>query len=234
MTRRNRVTPTGAIEPLDLRGAWMGNRGVLHGADGSIHTPWRLTAWLVCRTRFKDRRRTIMAPGRYTELFFLDEAHALAAGHRPCHECRRADAVAFQRAAGHERVGSLDAALHDERLEEGRGPRRQRRKRLHPTRPGDVPMGAMVLVGETCFLRRSAGNGGDDFVAWTRTHEPGRYHALTRGTGPAANDARELRRRVRAGDRLAMLTPPTTARAIRDGYAVALHPSARADVEAAP
>ena len=93
--RQNRVTPFADLIADPGRGLYMGNRGCLHDTDGQIRRPWRGAAWICCVTRFKGRRRTLMQPGCYTELFFLDEAVALAAGHRPCAECRRADYLAF-------------------------------------------------------------------------------------------------------------------------------------------
>ena len=89
MPRMNRVTPFGEIVAVPERGTMMGNRGILHDADGRIRRPWNVKRWLLCVLEFKGRHRTIMAPNRYTELFFLDEATGLAAGHRPCFECRR-------------------------------------------------------------------------------------------------------------------------------------------------
>ncbi len=89
MPRQNRVTPLGDIVAISERGTLMGNRGVLHDHAGTIRRPWQLKRWILCMTKFKNRRRTIMSPGRYTELFFLDEATGLAAGHRPCAECQR-------------------------------------------------------------------------------------------------------------------------------------------------
>lgn len=89
MPKRNRVTPAGEIVAVAERGTLMGNRGVLHAAAGDIRRTWQLKRWIACVLTFKGRRRSVMAPGRYTELFFLDEATALAAGHRPCAECRR-------------------------------------------------------------------------------------------------------------------------------------------------
>jgi hypothetical protein len=85
----NRVTPSGEIIATAARGTVMGNRGILHDEDKRIIRTSRLTAWLICRLEFNGRRREVMSPGSYTELFFLDEAVALAAGHRPCGECRR-------------------------------------------------------------------------------------------------------------------------------------------------
>src|SRR5919204_6549006 len=100
MPRQNRVTPFGEIVATPERGTLMGNRGVLHDGEGRIRRPWQLRRWLVCVLDLKGRKRRVMTPGRYTELFFLDEATALAAGHRPCAECRRARFLAFCSAWG--------------------------------------------------------------------------------------------------------------------------------------
>ncbi|HEV2353312.1 MAG TPA: hypothetical protein VGR89_03670 [Puia sp.] len=86
---QNRVDPRGSLIKTTARGAWMGNRGVIHDGQRNIIRPWKLKAWLTCQLVFKDRHRQVMAPDRYTELFFLDEATAFSAGHRPCAECRR-------------------------------------------------------------------------------------------------------------------------------------------------
>ena len=219
MTRRNRVTPEGAIEALEFRGLFMGNRGVLHDDAREVVTPWTLKAWLICRTSFKERCRALMSRGHYTELFFLDEVHALAAGHRPCFECRREAARAFVEAAGHEGVRSLDEALHAERLTGRPGMRRaDRRKRTHDVPAGDVPVGAMVRVGRTAFARFAEG-----FVAWS---EEAPWAYLDALTGRARRDADTLWASLRSGAPLAMLTPPTAARALRRGYAPVRHPSA--------
>jgi hypothetical protein len=90
MPKRNRVIPSGEIVATPERGTMMGSRGTLHDGEGRILRPWRLKQWLLCVLEFNGRRRSVMAPNRYTELFFLDEATGLAAGHRPCFECRRA------------------------------------------------------------------------------------------------------------------------------------------------
>src|SRR3954451_12489199 len=89
MPRQNRVTPFGEIVAVPERGTMMGNRGRLHDGEGQILRPWQVKRWLICLLEFNGRHRVVMAPDRYTELFFLDEATALAAGHRPCFECRR-------------------------------------------------------------------------------------------------------------------------------------------------
>ena len=95
MPRQNRVTPVGEIVAVPERGTIMGNRGNLHDDNGNIQRAWRGNRWIVCALAFRGRKRTVMTPGEYTELFFLDEATALAAGHRPCAECRRARFIAF-------------------------------------------------------------------------------------------------------------------------------------------
>ncbi|HYG91321.1 MAG TPA: hypothetical protein VD978_34265 [Azospirillum sp.] len=125
MPRPNRVTPFGTLIAVPERGAFMGNRGRLHDASGSLtRRRWTTKAWICCLLAFKGRRRPLMQLGRYTELFFLDEATALAAGHRPCAECRRADFERFRAhwASGNglaalPRAGEMDARLHAERLQ---------------------------------------------------------------------------------------------------------------------
>lgn len=93
---QNRVNPFGQIIETKDRGLWMGNRGNIHNLNHAIVRPFKLKAWLTCRLQFKGRHREVMAPGKYTELFFLDEATAFAAGHRPCSECRKEDFNRFK------------------------------------------------------------------------------------------------------------------------------------------
>ena len=226
MTRTNRVAPTGEIAALPFRGLFMGNRGVLHDEAGHEHgrvrRPWNLTAWLICATEFRGRKRTLMAPNRYTELFFLDEVHALAAGHRPCFECRRAAYRAFLAAAGHDAAEALDGALHAERLTGEPGMRRaSRAPRRHPRPAAGLPDGAMVLVGATVFARYDAG-----FVAWSRA-APSSYLGgyLARLDGDAERDADALRASLAADGALSVLTPPTTLTALHGGYAPVWHDS---------
>ena len=107
MPRQNRVTPFGEIVAVPERGTMMGNRGRLHDDEGRIRRPWQVKRWLVCLLEFNGRHRQVMAPDRYTELFFLDEATALAAGHRPCFECRRKSYNAFVDAWA---IGNVDDA----------------------------------------------------------------------------------------------------------------------------
>src|SRR5579864_4435986 len=129
MPLQNRVTPLGELIAVPQRGLVYGNRGCLHDGEGRIRRAYATKRWIACRLRFRGRRRSrLMTPGRYTELFFLDDVTALAAGHRPCAECRRADynRLADLWAELHpEQVGAdaIDAQLDEERLA-GPGQRR--------------------------------------------------------------------------------------------------------------
>jgi hypothetical protein len=123
--RQNRVTPFSSIVAESARGTLTGNRGCLHDDQQNIRRHFQGTRWIICLLEFKGRKRTLMRPGHYTELFFLDEATALAAGHRPCAECQRERFTRFRELwamANPELAGSprpaatvLDAALHEER-----------------------------------------------------------------------------------------------------------------------
>ena len=122
MPRQNRVTPDGTLIAVPDRGLFWGNRGSLHDPAGRLVRYSRGRAWAICVLEFKGRRRQLWAPGRLTELFFLDEATGLAAGHRPCGECRYRDYQAFKRAwagafgGGGPGVAEIDARLHADRL----------------------------------------------------------------------------------------------------------------------
>lgn len=144
MARQNRVLPTAEIVASPFRGMFMGNRGCLHDDDGQLgKARWRHRNWITCALSFKGRKRGLMMPGRYTELFFMDEAVACAAGHRPCAECRRDAWRAFQYAwsvnFGPARAAEIDHMLHLARLD-GRSQRRQE------ALADDLPDGAMVLL----------------------------------------------------------------------------------------
>src|SRR6202045_3505508 len=133
MARQNRVTPAGNVIATPERGMFLGNRGVLHDDQGRIKRAWQLKRWIVCVLEFRGRKRSVMTPGRYTELFFLDEATALAAGHRPCAECRHSRFLAFCEAwsKAHPRDGSsprpfateIDNRLHADRITADRSKR---------------------------------------------------------------------------------------------------------------
>lgn len=147
MPRQNRVLPTGEIVAIPARGTLTGNRGILHDADGRLgRARWRHKAWISCLTEFRGWRRQVMAPDRWTELFFLDEAVAMAAGHRPCALCRRDAYNAFRLSWGNAlRAPEMDAVLHAERLD-GRSQRR------HLASAAEVPPGAFVLVQDMPHL----------------------------------------------------------------------------------
>lgn len=125
---QNRVNPFGDIIATKARGKWLGNRGQLHGSGKTILRPFKHKAWIICLLEFKDRHRVIMSPNLWTELFFLDEATAMAAGHRPCFECRRGAANLFKAAwlkgnpeYGFDQktlIGRIDEVLQKERINE--------------------------------------------------------------------------------------------------------------------
>jgi len=139
---QNRVDPMGALHAVPQRGAWMGNRGCLHDDRGTIRRGWQVRRWITCLTAFKNRRRAIMQPGLYTELFFFDEATAYAAGHRPCAECRRADYnrfMALWRAhiGPAQTVEDVDHVLHAARLN-------GKARRVFTAEAATAPIGAMI------------------------------------------------------------------------------------------
>lgn len=202
MPLQNRVTPFGDIVAIPQRGLFTGNRGILHDPASRtlLKRRWTTKAWLICLCEFKGRRRAVMGGRSWTELFFLDEAVALAAGHRPCFFCRRRAAEAFRaawaKASGSEPplAAEIDAVLHRERLE-------RRQKRLHRI-PGPVhalPAGAVIAAGGEAYTVA-----GGRLFRWTERgyaplHEPPRSDGL--------------------------LTPPSTLAAIRAGYRPVLHPA---------
>ena len=154
MPRRNRVTPLGDLIAVPERGLVYGNRGCLHDADGRIRRQFQVKRWIACRLEFRGRHRANpMPPGRYTSLFFLDEATAFAAGHRPCAECRREDYNRFMEIVGEHRADDLDERLHRERTG----------SHLHMS---DLPDGAFVLHDGEPWLAL-----GEELLRWT----PGGY-----------------------------------------------------------
>ena len=121
MPLQNRVTPGGELIATSARGTLMGNRGILHDDNKEIVRTSRNMMWLICRLEFKGRRRPLMSPGTYTELFFLDEAVALSAGHRPCGECRRSQYRSYMDAVNQGSEEPLDGPKDlDRRLNESR------------------------------------------------------------------------------------------------------------------
>jgi len=158
--RRNRVTPYGELIAVPDRGMFWGNRGVLVDGQGQLARYSRGRAWMICVLEYKGIRRRQWTPGRLTELYFLDEATALAAGHRPCGECRYRDYQEFKRcwAAAHggalPRVADIDARLQADRLV---APRRDRFsgasvRRTYRAAVSELPDGAMVSVDSAAYL----------------------------------------------------------------------------------
>jgi hypothetical protein len=144
--RQNRVDPWSHLAATPIRGQLMGNRGCLHNDAGRIVREVQVTRWIICLLEFRGRQRTVMQPGHYTELFFLDEATALAAGHRPCAECQRARYNLYRefwaKTHGnpvHPHASEMDAQLHAARWQDGR-------KMTYIARMGDLPAGTMVAA----------------------------------------------------------------------------------------
>ncbi|MGD0605659.1 MAG: hypothetical protein ABSA53_18945 [Streptosporangiaceae bacterium] len=203
MPLQNRVLPTGEIVADPARGLMMGNRGCLHGQGRELGVSrWRSKAWICCVLDWKGVRRDPMPPGRWTALFFLDEATALAAGHRPCGYCRHRDfagfAAAWQAAQSLARrpwAREMDAVLHRERVG------RSRRQVTRTMDVGWLPDGVMI--------RAAAGIGllaGGQLWPWSPT---GYGAAGTSLSGPVE-----------------VLTPPAIIAAIAAGYQPAVHPTA--------
>ncbi|MEM1352852.1 MAG: hypothetical protein AAGF27_10930 [Pseudomonadota bacterium] len=146
MPLQNRVQPTGDILAIPERGAYMGNRGILHDEQQNLtRARWRHKAWVTCVLSFKGRRRhPLMRPSNYTELFFHDEAVAFAAGHRPCGECRRADYNRFRAAAGV--TGPITA--FDTRLHADRAIARAYKQRRHEALLETLPDGVFVMTAD--------------------------------------------------------------------------------------
>lgn len=207
MPLQNRVTPLGDLIADPGRGLVYGNRGCLHDASGQIRRRYNGKRWIACRLQFRGwLRRPLLQPGRFTELFFLDEATAFAAGHRPCALCRREDydrLVAIWRGlhAGQVGADAIDAQLHTERVVPG-----SRAQRRHEALLDDLPDGAFVLREGVPYLVL-----GSELLAWTAAG----YSACTR---------RPPRGRV------LLLTPPSLVEVLRIGWeplVPLLHPSSQ-------
>ena len=204
MPLQNRVDPFGELCAVPARGLFLGNRGGrIHRDDRTLsRRRWTSRAWICCVLSFKGRRREVWGEG-YTHLFFLDEPTAFAAGHRPCFECRRADATAFAAAWARvqglgtaPRAGAMDEVLHAQRLD-------RREKRRHRAALDDLPDGAMIaLENEAPFAVR-----GDAILPWSFA-----------GYGPAKARGR--------GIAVDLLTPPAMVAVLSAGYRPQWHPSA--------
>ena len=204
----NRVTPFGDIVATSARGLFVGNRGVIH-RDYAIRKRCGADGWVICLIDFRGRRRDLMSPGTWTELFFLDEATAFAAGHRPCFYCQRPHALEFAaawgRGAGLGRAATakeMDAVMKEERRHVRRLPEdaMRRRRALPKVAETDLAPGAMVESEGEAFLFDGAG-----FLRWSF----GGYETAA-PAGP-----------------IRLLTPPSVNAAFGAGFTPVLHPSAR-------
>jgi hypothetical protein len=208
MPRRNRVTPFGEIIATPERGTFLGNRGILHDSTGCLRRAWQVKRWLICALQFRGRHREVMTPNSYTELFFLDEATALAAGHRPCAECRYTRFISFCHAwkSAHPgdgarerpRADEIDRRLHAERIT------RDRSKHYHTAALDELPNGVLVT------LRRMRDRAylvwGEQLLEWS------------------AGGYKHVRPRPKH-DLVLVLTPKSTVGAIRAGYVPEIHAS---------
>jgi hypothetical protein len=204
MPLENRVDPWGAIFRSTARGTFMGNRGgQLHNAQRQIVRQYATRRWITCLLEFKGRHRTVMSPGHYTELFFLDEAVAFAAGHRPCAECRRDRFKAFQAAwmrSGHSACAAdeIDWLLHEHRLASGK------RKVTYDAPLNSLPDGCFIQIDSDCHLVW-----GGALLLWAP-------EAYVRKRGAAASST------------VTVLTPEPIVACLRQGYRPEIHASALA------
>lgn len=194
---QNRVLATGDIVAVPERGMFMGNRGILHGDTKTLgRARWRHKAWIICVLKWKDWHRKVMTPGRYTELFFLDEAVAFAAGHRPCALCRRGAYTAYRAAAGFtETAKAMDNRLHSERAVARRYS--QRRTEVEAATLQD---GAIILRADGPHL----------------IYEDASLPVHAAGYGKPQK---------RPAGQVTLLTPPSTCNALQNGYIPSFHPS---------
>ena len=197
MPLQNRVTPIGELTLSSARGLLMGNRGGrLHDARQRLGTRrWASKQWICCKLAFNNRHRKVWGDS-YSELFFLDEVTAFAAGHRPCFECRRKDAQAFAALfAGSPKASAMDAVLHAERLD-------GRAKWLHRRKLDELPDGATIALDGAAFAVR-----GKKLLRWS----------------PSGYDESRVRRRDLDVD---VLTPPSIVGVLSKGYAPLWHQNA--------
>jgi len=217
MPRQNRVTPFGTLIATPARGTLTGNRGCLHDERGQIRRHFQGERWIICVLEFKGRRRPIMTPGRYTELFFLDEATALAAGHRPCAECQRDRFNLFRETwakanpeiarATRPAATVLDRFLHVERTASGA---KGRGVRGRCESVSGVPDGTFLTGDEQNAYLVLRGR----LLLWT----------------PAGYEPAPRRLRLFPAT---VVTPPSVVRMLAAGYPVGIHPSAFRGSEAA-
>jgi hypothetical protein len=202
MPLQNRVTPSGEIVSTPQRGLFTGNRGIIHdpATKTLLNRRWSSKAWITCTCEFRGRRRDVMATRSWTELFFLDEATSFAAGHRPCFYCRRDDANAFRAAWGRGNgVARVRAPEIDAVLHTERLDGKAKRLHALPMALEKLPDGVMVQADDHSYL---IAQGRALLWSWDGYRE----------VSDALSDA-------------ALLTPPSTLRALTAGYRPVLHPS---------
>lgn len=206
MPLQNRVDPWSRLIAVPDRGAWLGNRGVLHNEQRQIVAPWRHKTWVTCQLEFRGRRRTVFGKGTYSELFFLDEATALSAGHRPCGECRRKRYLEFKtlwcaanlplRLSRDVPVAEIDRQLHADRV------RRGGHKITYRARLDSLPDGAFIdLDGIALLVWRG------EFYRWN----PGGYAIFERILSPT--------------EEVVVLTPASIVETLRRGFRPQVHQS---------
>lgn len=206
MPRQNRVTPFGEIVRAPWRGQLTGNRGCLHDAAGELGVRrWRHQNWVCCLTAFRGRRRHPMPPGRWTALFFWDEAAALAAGHRPCGECRHHDYKRFMAAWAAAGLPGQGPREVDRHLHRHRVTRRRAQVRYRAESSG-LPDGTFVMVDGARHMAMLLTGG----RIWHLSPEDGGYLAA----GPAP-------------EQVTVLTPAPMVEVIRAGYAPGMAPEGR-------
>lgn len=202
---RNRVDPWGKLHAISSRGTLMGNRGILHNENLEIVRPWQHTSWVTCLLCLGDIRRNVFSPGRYSELFFLDEATALAAGHRPCGTCQRDRHALFKSywgqmhppASGSLLVSAIDKQLHSERQIRGG------HKKTFTANVNELPVGTLFEYSGQAVLASRRG-----LLAWS-----------FQGYAKKNLD-------IPASSLVQVLTPPTVVGMFRLGFEPRLHASA--------
>lgn len=199
MPLQNRVTPFGEIAALPGRGLMMGNRGILHDDHRRIVRASQSRRWIACRLQYKNIRRTVMRPHSWTELFFLDEATAFSAGHRPCAECRRDDYNRFKNLWASVHGGPVSADIMDAALQAERGG--SRKKRTYRAQLATLPDGAYIVLDGKAWLVWGA-----QLQAWSDSGYT------------------ERRRRPASGS-VHVLTPRSVVAIFAAGYRPAVHPT---------
>lgn len=206
MPLQNRVDPWGQLRAVPARGTLLGNRGIIHNHAREIVAPWRTKAWITCQLAWKGWRRTLMRPGSWTELFFLDEATAFAAGHRPCAYCRRARFTEFKTAwlaanpaalsSATPRIAEIDTLLHTERARRGGG------KVTYEEELSALPDGTMIELDAVAYL------------VWRTRLQRWSFNGYSRDEAPWLSEGT-----------VRVLTPASIVRTFRTGFRPAVHDS---------